>query len=227
MEPTETDETTQVLPRVNLFAVLRWAHNFAGGACFLASAICYMYPLWAPSGDTGAWMYAIGSGLYMLLDAREWVLALPQTWCLRINMTFGVWGTMLFTAGSIGYLPSVSDQNSDFGPWASAVGAALASLSCGWKCVRVACNKGVDRDIVALFSLRRWFDTADSITMVASELCCAVGWLLFAFPNWMYEYGDVSVDSYYFTVVRLWVAGAVLFVISGFIAAYRCFGLGV
>lgn len=222
---TLSDDGSKETPPKTHFALraLMTIQFLMGGVLFVGGSICYLYPLWVPGGITGALMYAIGSALYMLLDAKDWFFSWWQRWWMTVNYTFAVWGTMLFTAGSIGYLPSILEVNADFGPWAFIAGGICVGISQTWKLFRITCRDFDDRLFFQTFSARRWFESMDNFTLAGIEFTCAVGGWFFVFSTLMYEYGNIDDEDFYMQVARLWTAGSVFFLISGLFACYRCF----
>ncbi len=103
-----------------------------GGLCFVLGSICY-FPALSDYLALGSWLYFAGSLLYLLVTGHD-LLEVIHYWRTRHTNTFAdriehitalcyVTGSLLFTLGSLCFLPSLNATL--IGCWCFIIGSAL------------------------------------------------------------------------------------------------------
>ncbi len=124
--PDETAPSHKAWETVNAFCYE------IGGLTFVAGSICY-FPALSNYLAIGGWLYFFGSLLYLLVTGHD-LLEVFKYWRIHHTNTFAdriefvtatsyVLGSLLFTIGSICFLPSLGATST--GSWCFIVGSAL------------------------------------------------------------------------------------------------------
>jgi len=194
--------------RSDLRAQFRWETINAvayklGGLVFIAGSILF-FPAFEAYADIGAWTFFAGSLIYLVVTVhdllevrRHWRKASPpDRWQLldHIAASSYVWGTILFTVGSVFFLSDVGWI--DAGAWCFIIGSLLFVLGACINVLQIV--RAESRVTLQLMNLT-------AVTFVVGSVLFAVAsvpylWpavpdptrrTLYAFLAWQYLFGSL------------------------------------
>lgn len=185
------------------------AYEF-GGAVFVSGSILF-FPSMADYADVGAWIFIVGSLLYVLVAAHDLAEVVRHSYLVPGSST--IWerlefaaaiayfaGSVLFTAGSIGFLSTVN--RIDIAAWCFVIGSLLF----------------VGGAIVNVLQIVRAQDLFTLQLMNLTALSFVTGSVLFAVASvpYLWHFANPedreTVDSF---VAWQYLAGSALFLLGG------------
>ncbi|WP_413205413.1 YrhK family protein [Rhodospirillum sp. A1_3_36] len=186
-----------------------------GGVIFMLGSIGF-FPALSPYQDLGAWLFVLGSLLYLLVSGHDLmeVIRNNQVWQNRMEgfalelfaaLLYGT-GSLLFILGSLFFLSWVDMAQA--GAWCFIVGSLLFVVGAGINVLRILDARSPQR--LQLMNLT-------AITFIVGSVLFAVAsvpylwtltngrdkWTLFTYLVWLYE------------------AGSILFLVGGIFNAWR------
>eukprot|EP01041_Mallomonas_annulata_P003270 gene3270-6473_t len=185
---------------------------FTGGTTFILGTSCYYYPDWAAGGWIAGWLYIIGSIGFLSVDVLEFFTFTEEFW-LRLNISMSAFGSSLYIAGSVGFLPSIFDVSETLGTMGFIFGSLFIGLSQCWKVHRIGSNS-------SNFKFSSLISSKDLFTQTGVEASAGLGAWCFFIGTIMFVQGPLE-GSWYESILFLWMCGSTFFTMGSLFLFYR------
>ena len=194
--------------RRNLKAQFRWETINAvlykiGGILFVIGSI-FFFPRFEAYADLGAWVFFVGSLIYLVVTVHD-LVEVRHHW--RIDGTHDrdtvleytaaasyVWGTVLFTAGSVFFLSAVGWLKA--GAWCFVIGSLLFVVGAGINVLQIVHSRSIKilqlMNLTAItFIVGAVLFTVASVPYLWNFAAPSDRTTLYAFLAWQYVVGSV------------------------------------
>ncbi len=139
-------------------------------------------------------------------------------------------GSTAYVIGSYGFLPSVTEDNQELGPWGFIIGSALIFASQSWKVLRIVrgeADQGRGEAAALVVGKRFGFRLRSCAkTGLGVEANAGLGGLMFFIGTVMYV-TRVPEGAYFTSILLIWVLGSLFFTMGSLFLNYRHFAMKV